>query len=81
MASSNAFTTMKNVLLIAAASVLMVSCAKEYNCNCESENLTETNQLIFKTNSKSHANRLCDDYASRVRNAEIDRDDYNCTLD
>lgn len=72
---------MKKVLLLAACSILMVSCAKEYDCNCVSETANDTNKLIFKTNSKSHANRLCDDYASRVRNAQIGKDDYNCTLD
>ncbi|MCB0700977.1 MAG: hypothetical protein KDC11_14090 [Chitinophagaceae bacterium] len=71
---------MKKVLIIVAASITFASCTKNYSCDCESKATGETNQLLFKTNSKSHANRLCDDYASRVRNAIVEKSDYTCKL-
>lgn len=72
---------MKNVLIIAIACFAFASCTKDYTCSCLDNNTQETSKLVFKTNKKSHATRLCNDYADRVRNAVTDQEDYSCSID
>lgn len=72
---------MKNILFIAIACFAFASCTKDYTCSCVNPGTQETNSLVFKTNNKSHATRLCNDYADRVQNAVTDHESYSCTLD
>lgn len=71
---------MKKVLILAVATVMFASCTKDYTCNCTEPVTQETNQMVFKTNKESHAKRLCDDWAIRVRTAITDKSAYDCKI-
>lgn len=71
---------MKKVLILAVATVVFASCTKDYTCNCTDPATDETNQMVYKTNKESHAKRLCDDWAIRVRTAIPEKGSYECKL-
>ena len=71
---------MRKFLYVAAASVLLTSCVKEYKCECEVTATGETNQMLFRTRNKAHATRLCSDYETRVKDAVVARKTYTCKL-
>lgn len=71
---------MKKFIAIALVSVVFASCSKNYDCNCTDSSSGEENQLTFRTNSKSHATRLCDDWSQRQKAAVPDKKDVVCTI-
>lgn len=72
---------MKNKLFIlAVAAFIFASCNKEYACNCSNPATGEENQMVFRTNQESHAERLCDDLQTRTRNAIPEKSGYTCTI-
>lgn len=80
LALLNIQVIMKKFLVIAASVLIFSSCTKDYSCDCASETTGVTDQLTFKTNRKSHAERLCNDYANNIRNSVTDQEDYTCDL-
>ena len=71
---------MKKFLIVAAASVVFASCTKDYTCSCTNPGTTETNEMIFKTNRKAHATRLCNDWETRTRTAIPEKSEYDCKI-
>ncbi len=71
---------MKRMLLLAMATVVFASCSKEYTCDCVDPETNETNQMVYQTNKKAHATRLCDDWQSRTRTAIPTKNKVTCTI-
>jgi len=71
---------MKKLSIMAFATLIFASCSKDYTCDCVDPKTKETNQMVFKTNKKAHAYRLCDDWATRVRTAIPEKNTYDCKL-
>lgn len=69
---------MKKLFVVAILGITFTSCTKEYKCHCVDGATNEENQMLFKTNSKSSATRLCDDYNARVKNAI--KPEYTCKI-
>lgn len=71
---------MKRILILASATIIFASCSKEYTCDCVNPETDETNQMVFLTNKKAHATRLCDDWGTRIRAAVANKDQVTCTI-
>lgn len=71
---------MKKLLILAATTVIFASCTKEYVCECNDSISEEKSEMTYWTNQKSHARRLCEDWASRQRSVFPDKDKLTCTI-
>ena len=73
---------MKQIIFYSALLLgsFMTSCAKEYTCDCVDPETSETNQMVFLTNQKAHATRLCDDWQSRTRTTIPTKSKVTCTI-
>lgn len=71
---------MKKFLILAAATVIFASCTKEYKCECSDASSTEKSEMTYWTNQKSHAKRLCEDWATRQRSVFPEKEKLTCTI-
>lgn len=71
---------MKKFVILAIATVAFVSCRKEYVCECSDPATAEKSEMTYLTNQKSHASRLCEDWASRQRSVFPEKDKMTCTI-
>lgn len=71
---------MKKMLFLAMATVVFASCSKEYTCTCVDPETNEEDQMIYYTNKKSHATRLCEDWESRITTAIPTKSATTCSI-
>lgn len=71
---------MKRFLILAAATVIFASCNKNYVCECVDPATGEENQMTYRTNQESHAQRLCNDWQTRTQTAIPEKSEYSCKI-
>ena len=71
---------MKKVVILAITTVVFASCTRDYTCSCVNPKNNETNQMIYKTNRKAHATRLCNDWEGRISTAIPDKSGIECKI-
>ncbi len=71
---------MKKILILASATVIFASCTKEYVCECNDPATEEKGEMTYRTNQESHADRLCEDWATRQRSVFPEKDKLTCVI-
>lgn len=71
---------MKKFLILAAATVAFASCSKNYTCKCNNPTTGEENSMVYQSDQKSHAERLCRDWEARVVAGVPDNIKTTCSI-